>query len=526
MNAAPRETEILIVGSGAVGSALAAQLAAAGRRVVILEAGPARSNADLVSSAIWARRLKWGGSPVLESGDKPVGHAFNAGYGTGGSALHHYAVWPRLHAEDFRMRSTYDRGLDWPLGYDELRRYYDAVQSEVGVSGDAAQESWRPPGAPYPLPPSPVFAQGEAIRRGFDKLGRRTAPLPLAITTSEYDGRPACLWDGWCDAGCPIGALANPLTIHLPKALAAGATLVTEATVVRILTDSTGARAIGVEYSERDGTHHTIDAKLIVTAAFSIENPRLLLASKSQRHPDGLGNSRGLVGRYVTSHTAGLIYGLFEHPTTPHLGAFGGQLLNQDHYGKRSHADPQAFGSYQWMIAQAVKPVDLLGISSTRPDLIGVELHAFMKRAAAHFATMTAVVEDLPRADNRVRLLDRADRYGVPLAEVIHNQDPASRALWQSSLKDGSHVFRAAGAERVWTGPGGSMHIMGGTIMGKDAATSVTDSYGRVHEFANLFVAGPGLFPTSGGANPTFTAHALARRTGEYLVANYNTLVH
>jgi choline dehydrogenase-like flavoprotein len=170
--------------------------------------------------------------------------------------------------------------------------------------------------------------------------------------------------------------------------------------------------------------------------------------------------------------------------------------------------------------------VDLLGISSTRPDLIGVELHAFMKRAAAHFATMTAVVEDLPRADNQVRLLDRADRYGVPLAEVIHNQDPASRALWQSSLKDGSDVFRAAGAERVWTGPGGSMHIMGGTIMGKDAATSVTDSYGRVHEFANLFIAGPGLFPTSGGVNPTFTAHALARRTGEYLVANYNSLVH
>src|ERR1700722_14462272 len=123
----------------------------------------------------------------------------------------------------------------------------------------------------------------------------------MAVLSEPYDGRPACLWDGWCDAGCPIGALANPLTIHLPKALAAGGTLVTEATVVRILTDSTGARAIGVEYSERDGTHHTIDAKLIVTAAFSIENPRLLLASKSRRHPDGLGNSRGLVGRYVTS---------------------------------------------------------------------------------------------------------------------------------------------------------------------------------------------------------------------------------
>jgi choline dehydrogenase-like flavoprotein len=156
MSPAPRETEVLIIGSGAVGSALAAQLAVAGRRIVILEAGPARTQADLISSAIWARRLKWSGTPVLESGDKPVGHAFNAGYGTGGSAVHHYAVWPRLHPQDFRLRSDHERGLDWPLSYEDLRHHYDAVQSEVGISGDALQETWRPLGAPYPLPPSPV----------------------------------------------------------------------------------------------------------------------------------------------------------------------------------------------------------------------------------------------------------------------------------------------------------------------------------------------------------------------------------
>ncbi len=87
-----RETDVLIVGSGAVGSSLAARLAAAGHAVLVLEAGPARSNQDLVSSAIWARRLKWGGSTVIETGDKPVGHTFNAGYGTGGSALHQQAA--------------------------------------------------------------------------------------------------------------------------------------------------------------------------------------------------------------------------------------------------------------------------------------------------------------------------------------------------------------------------------------------------------------------------------------------------
>src|SRR6202035_1079198 len=99
-------------------------------------------------------------------------------------------------------------------------------------------------GAPYPLPAAPLFPQGAAIARGFTKLGKTVAPLPLAVTTTNYQGRARCLWDGWCDSGCPIGALANPLTIHLPRALAAGATLVTAATGVRILTDSTGGRGV------------------------------------------------------------------------------------------------------------------------------------------------------------------------------------------------------------------------------------------------------------------------------------------
>ena len=519
------KVDAVIVGSGAAGSAMAAKLAVAGKKVVILEAGPERSNDDLVSSAIWARRLKWSGDPVIESGENPVGNVFNAGFGVGGSAMHHYAVWPRLHEEDFRSRTLYDEGVDWPISYDDLRPYYDDVQEECGVSGDAEREIWRPPGDPYPMPGVPLFTQGEILARGFERQGMSTAPLPLAITSRQYKGRDACIWDGWCDSGCPTGALANPLTIHLPIAAEAGAILAVGSPVTRILTDESGEYATGVEYATESGEKKELMADLVVMAAFTIQNPRLLLASASGKHPNGLANSSGTVGKSVMAHPAALVYGIFPEQTQCYMGAFGGQLVNQDGYAKNTHAEAGAFGSYQWMIANAVKPNDLLGISMTRPDLFGNDLHDFMRSSAQHFATMTGVIEDLPVAANAVTLSDQADAHGTPLASVTHTTHAKSKALWAAALEEGKAVFEAAGATEAWTGPQAGMHIMGGTVMGNDPQSSVTNSYGQCHDISNLVIAGSGLFPTSAGVNPTFTIHALTARAGDHLLANWGSII-
>jgi len=512
---ATTQVDVVIVGAGAAGSVVAACATKAGKTVTLLEAGPPRGLQDLISSQIWARRLKWGGATVLESGNLPIGHGFNAGFGTGGSAMHQFAVWPRLHENDFKVRSNYGRSLDWPIEYEDLRSFYDKVQAEVGISGDSRAEVWRPPADDYPLPPLPVFAQGETLAKGFAKRGLTTAPIPLGINSAARNGRPGCLFDGWCDAGCPTGALANPLVTYLPQALSHGCKLVNHATVTRIVHNESGNRVTGVEYLDNYGKKFRVNADLVVLSAFAVQNAKLLLQSSSDQHPNGLSNHNDQVGRYLMTHPAISIYGLFQNETTPHLGVTGGQLINQDGYAEKDKGE--AFGSFQWLIANALKPNDLLGISTTRPDIIGDKLDPFMKQAAKHMGNMVCVAEDIAQADNRVTLSSELDAYGVPLVDTTHNVGKETEALLELVVSQGREIFRAAGALEEWSGGRFGMHVMGGTVMGDNTATSVTDSFGRCHELENLYIAGPGLFPSSGAVNPTFTLQALALRTAEHL---------
>jgi len=514
--------DAVIAGSGASGSLLAAKLAQAGKKVLVLEAGPERTAADLYSSQLWARRLKWSGPRVESVGKHPIKVVFGHGWGTGGSALHHYACWFRLHPEDFEMHRNFGTGLDWPIPYDTLRPFYDRIQKEVGVSGDADQEVWRPSGEPYPMPPLKTFAQAHLIARGFEKLGLRTAPLPMAINSVEYHGRPPCAYEGWCDAGCPLLALANPLAVYLTQARDAGAEVTHHAYVTRVLASEKGDRAVAIEFFDAQGERHIQEASLVILASSTLQNPRILLNSATPRQPSGLANSSGAIGKYMMTHIAGNAFGLFKEPTENYLGVTGGQLVSQENYAKDRLKG--YLGSSQWLIANALKPNDLLGIGNARPNLFGNALHKFLATASQHLATMTFVGENLPKPDNQLVLSSKKDRFGFPLTHITHEFSSDELKCFEKGMQQGEAIMKAGGAYEAWSNGPVSMHALGGTIMGNDPASSVVNSYGQTHDLNNLFVAGPGIFPTSGAVNPTFTIHAATLRAADYILAHWSSL--
>ena len=171
---ANEKVDVVIVGAGASGSVFAAVLARAGKKVVLLESGPDWQMSDLISSDIWARRVKTAGAPFLLEGKNPFGYSYQSGWGVGGAALHYFANFPRLLPNDFKIKSEHNRAHDWPISYEDVAPFYDKVAQDIGVSGDAkAEEIWRPAGRPYPMPPMKTFRHGDVWLKGFEAVGIR-----------------------------------------------------------------------------------------------------------------------------------------------------------------------------------------------------------------------------------------------------------------------------------------------------------------------------------------------------------------
>ena len=324
---AAEPVDVLIVGAGASGAAVAWSLAETRMRIVCLEQGGWMNPAEYPSSGRdWEARAHGDFSispnrrgrvtdyPVNDD-DSPISVAnFNA---VGGSTILYAGHFPRFHPSDFRVRTLDGVADDWPIDFDTLAPYYAENDRMMGVSGLAGDPA-NPPHDP-PMPPLPLGKSGQALAKGFNSLGWHWWPSDTAIATEPYDGRDRCLNLGACSTGCAQGAKASTDITYWPHALRAGVE-VRPGCRVREITVDDRDRATGVIYHDADGVEHEQRAHVVVLACNGVGTPRLLLNSRSSRFPEGLANRSGLVGRNLMFHPYAAIYGVFEEPMDGYRG--------------------------------------------------------------------------------------------------------------------------------------------------------------------------------------------------------------
>ena len=502
------ELDMVIVGCGAGGATLLQRLARVGWRVAALDAGPFWDpDADWVSDEMGSHRLYWT-EPRVIAGDDPVPlGSNNSGRGVGGSMVHYAGYTPRFHPSDFRTASQDGVGADWPIGYHDLRPYYEAIEEELPVSG----EDW-PWGDPhsYPYHAQPISGNGNVFLRGAQAAGIEARVGPVAIANGRFGNRPHCIYRGFCLQGCKVNAKASPLITHVPDALAHGAEVRPDCMVSKVVLGPDG-NATGVTYF-RDGVERFQRARAVAVAAYSIETPRLLLLSAERRFPDGLCNNAGQVGRYVMVQGAPQTAGRFEEEIRMYK-APPPEVSSEAFY----ETDPTKDYRRGYSI-QNVSPLPITYAEHvTAQGHWGHDLRTRM-RDYVHWATLGALCEFLPSYGNAVILADQEDRFGLRVAEFSYSQVDNDKKLVAAARATMETILRAAGADEVITIERYA-HLVGGCRMAVDSAEGVVDSDLRTFAVPNLYLTDGSVLPTQGAANPALTIMALAARCADRLIA-------
>ncbi len=500
--------DFVIVGTGAGGGTLACKLAEAGFSVVAVDAGAYwRPLEDFASDERHQSKLYWTDDRIVDGADPLTMGANNSGKSVGGSTVHFAMVALRFRPEWFKARTLMGYGADWPVGWEEMWRYYDEVERALCISGPVTYP-WGPKRPRYPYRAHPLNAAAELLARGAEAMGIDWTETPLATLSAPRGKAHPCVYRGFCVTGCSTNAKQSVLVTWLPRAIAAGAEIRDLAMVGRIETDSAGT-ATGVHY-QREGRWRFQKARNVVVAGYAIETPRLLLASATDRFPDGLANSSGLVGKNLMVQTNQAVWGQVDQEVRSYKGPPSlaiSEHWNYEDRGKDYH------GGWCYM-SQGPLPAQWARELAGRRGMWGRSLIDEMARAN-HSVGLKMVGETMPSEDNRVTLADDVDQYGLRIARITYSMTDNDRAMIRHALSFMDDSLAAIGAAERWQDIDDTCHLNGTARMGSDPATSVVDADCRSWDIRNLWVCDGSVFPTVGGVNPSLTIQAIACRTGD-----------
>jgi len=492
--------DVIIIGSGAGGGTMARALSQSPARVLVLERGkPVPQEDDNWNpEAVWKHLRyrtteRWLDAQGVEF--LPYTH-----YGVGGNTKFWGSVLYRLRREDFKALEHKD-GVSpaWPIDYDTLAPYYEQAELLYQVHGLSGGDPTEPPRGPFPYAPIPHSPGMTEIVERLRRQGLHPSYLPLGLIRPGEQG--GCVLCRTCNSfPCKIHAKSDAEVCGIEPALAApNVEIWTDALALRIVTDPSGRKAVAVEV-QRAGETIRVEGSLVVVACGAVNSAALLLRSASDKHPDGLGNSSGLVGRRYMAHLATMMQGF--NPLRHNDTVFQKTVALNDFYFSGPHSKYplghiQSQGRTHGVMAQTVVP--------------WVPLWAY-DAWVARGVDWLAMSEDLPREDNRVTV----DAQGRIQLHYRPNNVDAHDQL----VREMTRILHRLGYWKVMTHSHKSKnttHQCGTLCFGTNPRESVLDPWCRSHDVENLFVVDASFFPSSAAVNPGLTIIAQALRVADHI---------